>query len=110
MGKLQKLKDGWVQLQKLCQGNVEEAQKLLKDSWHRTKMDAVGVINRIFRSHSANHGFKLSEEEKERFMGELQRLFKTFPGFDLDEVKKIVGPGEIKIGKMEEIVNFIVSL
>lgn len=107
--KLQKLKDGWIQLQKLCEGNVGKASELLNKSRMKTKMEAVGIVNRIFRTHATNHGLNLTEEQKDEFFGELHTLFKTLPGFDLNKIKEIVGPGELKILKMREIVDVIVS-
>jgi hypothetical protein len=109
VAKLQKLKDGWVQLQSLCEGNVEKARELLRKSHMKSKMEAVGLVNRLFRQYDAGKNFKLTQVLKDEFFADLEQLFRHLPGFDIEKIKDIVGPGEMGHKKIREIVDVIVT-
>jgi hypothetical protein len=109
VAKLQKLKHGWMQLQSLCEGNVEKAKEMLRKTNMKSKMEAVGVVNKLFRQYDAGNNFKLTPVLKEEFFTDLEQLFHHLPGFDIEKIKEIVGPGEMGHQKIREIVDVIVT-
>jgi len=109
VAKLQKLKDGWMQLQSLCEGNVEKAKELLRKANMKSKMEAVGLVNRLFRMYDAGRNFTLTQVLKDEFFADLEQLFRHLPGFDIEKIKEIVGPGEMGHKKIRDIVDVIVT-
>jgi len=109
VAKLQKLHNGFQALQKVCEGSVVKAKELLQKSNIQSKMEAVGIVMRLFRMNDQAKSFKLEEEMKEKFFGDVEQLFRALPGFDLQKIKEIVGPGEMGHQKVREIVDCIVS-
>jgi len=98
-----------MQLQSLCEGNVEKAKEMLRKTNMKSKMEAVGLVNRLFRMYDAGNNFELTQVLKDDFFADLEQLFHHLPGFDIEKIKEIVGPGGMGHKKIREIVDVIVT-
>jgi len=109
LAKLKKLRDGWNMLHKVCEGNVSKAKDLLEKSNTSQKLEAVAVVMRLFRMNCQAASFKLAAPQKEKFFKDVEQLFRSLPGFSIQKIREIAGPGEMGHQKVREIVECIVT-
>lgn len=107
VGKLSMLQNGFVQLQRRCAGNVEKAREYIRTSNMKVKASAMAVVTHLFKHADASKSLTLEGDAQEKFLNDLELVFRKVPGFDLALVRTKIGASGTGLKEVKDIIDVI---